>query len=166
MKTINFLTTGFLVATLLSSATVNGEERPALMVDANRSSSQVMFSPAGSAMVSGIQFDLVVHSSGDSIARDELLSNCVSGLPSTHRGSCSVIDENTVRVLIFSLQNSPLPASTLGSFPADVSLIEESVIAGTAEAHKVNVDILNIPGTGDRSGKSHRPVIGDGKVIQ
>jgi len=166
MKTINFLAAGFVAALLLSSAPANGEDRPALMIDANQSSSQVIFSQAGSATVSGIQFDLAVHSSADSMAKDKLLSNCVSGLPSTHRGSCSVIGENTVRVLIFSLENSPLPASTLGSFPANVVLIEESVVAGTAEAKKVNVDILNIPGTVDQNGESHRPVIRNGKVIQ
>jgi len=163
MKTINLLATWLFAATILSSGSANGKERPALMVDANKGSSKVMFSPAGPSAVSGIQFDIKLNPASNSMARDEILTNCVSGLPSTHRGSCSFIDENTVRVLIFSLQNLPLPAAALSSFPVNIILIEESVVAGTAEAQKVNIDVLNIPAG---NGRSNRPVIGDGKAIQ
>jgi len=64
--------------------------------------------------VAGLQFD-VKAAPGQSFENTNL-SNCLSGLPGDFAGStCTLIDNQTIRVVVFSMESAPVPSGVLGT---------------------------------------------------
>lgn len=67
----------------------------------------------GTAM--GFQFSIPVQSSSRSSVKGMDLSKCLSDLPKTHTGGCAYRPEkNDVVVIVYSLENTLLPAGVVG----------------------------------------------------
>jgi hypothetical protein len=69
---------------------------------------------ASDGQVHGLQFD-VKAPKGVSFANANL-SNCLGGLPAAFSGStCTLIDEQTIRVVVLSLSSEAVPSTILGT---------------------------------------------------
>lgn len=62
--------------------------------------------------VTALQFDVMLD--GVSKASSLKMGSCVSGLPSSHTGSCSIHD-GFVRVVVYSSSNAVLPSGSIGT---------------------------------------------------
>lgn len=95
----------------------------------------------GSTPVVGIQFDLQVQAG---FAEKAVLA-CGSRLESGHSLNCNKIDEQTVRVIVFSLANKEVRSGSLLTLPRGLSeaeFVDGSIHIGDANAERVDVEVL------------------------
>lgn len=71
---------------------------------------------------------------------------CLAGLPKSHRGLCK-LDGNTLRGVIFSPTNSPLPDTNIGSVLLDPdSMLKDGGEKSAVEVSDVRVNTVNPQG--------------------
>lgn len=95
----------------------------------------------GSTPVVGIQFDLQV----DAGFAEKAVLACGSKLESGHSLTCTIIDERTVRVIVFSLANKEVRSGSLLTLPRGLSkakFVDGSIHVGDANAERVDVEVL------------------------
>lgn len=117
---------------------------PALSAEITRSGGEVYFVSSPTHPVSGIQFD--IKPVGRSLFSEAMLDGCVSGIPSTHRGDCSLRGDGTIRVLVFSFENSELPSGLISRFPPSrFEIVAGSVVGASPAAREVAVEVVQEP---------------------
>jgi hypothetical protein len=93
--------------------------------------------------VTGLQFD--VSLSGAKM-NDSALKSCVSGLPKTHTGSCSLLKNGDVRVIVFSTSNAILDSGSIGNINLSVNTVDNvsinKVLMGTPDMTAIKGDVL------------------------
>lgn len=76
--------------------------------------------------VAGLQFD-IQPAAGQSFKHADL-SNCLAGLPGDFAGStCALIDDKTIRVVIFSMDSARVPSGVLGTISVAPQTAKSSV---------------------------------------
>ena len=91
----------------------------------------------GETAVVGLQFDLKIRDAAGAV------SACGS-LPSGHSVTCNDIASDTLRVIVFSVENAPIETGVLVAFPSAgvAKIVEGSVQMGDANAQAVEPEVL------------------------
>ena len=96
----------------------------------------------------GLQYDIKLSGGMNSKRAD--LTNCLSGLGQEFSAStCTAIDEETIRVMIFSMSSAPIPTGTIGSISVggskgDRRMRASAVESATASYSNASVDFSNV----------------------
>lgn len=154
-----------LVATM--SMSVNAE--PDLIGTAIPSNSgmELVVDFASESNVLGLQYDIKLANGMNSKRVD--LTNCLSGLGQEFSAStCTAIDAETIRVMIFSMSSTPVPTGTIGSISVGGSKGDRRMRANAVESAAVSysnasVDFSNVV-IGGQGGVSIEPGLVDFSV--
>jgi hypothetical protein len=128
------------ISLLLFSAIGSTAENSTILLSQDKSGYSIDF--LNSNKVTALQFD--VKLSGIN-SKKVSLSTCISGLPSSHTGTCN-IKNGVMRVVIYSSSNAELDSGNIGfinlngNFAKDVSI--ENVTMGNADLKEIKGDAM------------------------
>lgn len=93
--------------------------------------------------ITAIQFDVAF--SGASMKKSAL-GSCVSGLPKTHSGSCSILKNGNIRIIVFSISNAVLDTGSIGSIKLNVNTVSNvsinKVLMGTPDMKEIKGEVM------------------------
>ncbi len=93
--------------------------------------------------ITGLQFDI---SFANKKVNKSALKSCVSGLPKSHTGSCTVLKNGNVRVIVFSTTNAILDSGSIGKINLNTGSVASvsinNVLMGTPDMKEIKGDVL------------------------
>ncbi len=93
--------------------------------------------------ITAIQFDVTL--SGATMNKSSI-GSCVTGLPKSHTGSCTIQKNGNVRVIVFSTSNAVLDSGNIGSIRLDTNKVSNvsinKVLMGTPDMKEINGSVL------------------------
>lgn len=128
------------ITLLLFSLNIVAAERSTLLLSQEKGGYSIDF--LNSDNVTALQFDIKMSGVND---KSVGLNSCISGLPSSHTGTCQ-IKNGVMRVVIYSTSNATLESGNIGTInmkshlATDVSI--NKVVMGTSDLKEIKGDVL------------------------
>jgi hypothetical protein len=96
--------------------------------------------------ITALQFDVILSGVNKSKMKNMKLKSCVSGLPKTHIGVCTV-KNNRLRVIVYSQTNAVLDSGVIGSFNTNIigkatNVEVKSIVMGTPDLKEIKGEAI------------------------
>jgi len=129
------------LALLICSSSIIAADTSTLLMSQTKAGFSIDF--LNNDGVTALQFD--VDLPGAALNKSGLKS-CVSALPKTHTGSCTLLKNGNVRVIVFSTSNAILDSGSIGSIQLNTNKLNNvsinKVLMGTPDMTEIKGDVM------------------------